>query len=41
MSIDPAVYAVYEALEQTGWNGNPADLSAALKETESRNTGSG
>lgn len=31
MSIDPAIYRIYEACEQTGWKGDPETLATALK----------
>lgn len=31
VSIDPAIYRIYEACEQTGWKGDPAMLATALK----------
>jgi Holliday junction resolvase len=34
MSIDPAIYRIYEACERTGWNGDPAGLASAFKKLE-------
>jgi Holliday junction resolvase len=34
MSIDPAFYRLYEACEQTGWKGSPADLVAAIRKLD-------
>lgn len=34
MSIDPAIYNIYEAAQQTGWKGAPAELAEALKKID-------